>query len=220
MNVVALIPARGGSKGVPRKNLAPVAGKPLLHWTIQAAREAASVTRVVVSTDDEEIASEAESAGAEVLWRPAELAADEVSMAEVVGHAVEELGQVDVLVLLQPTSPLRSAEHVDGAVALLRDSGADGVVSIVEVPHNFEPGSLMRLSGDRLERIGDSVPRRQEKPTLYARNGPAVLALRADRIGADLYGGDLRGYVMDTASSLDIDTDHELRLAGLLLRER
>jgi CMP-N,N'-diacetyllegionaminic acid synthase len=217
MNVMALIPARGGSKGIPRKNLAPVAGRPLLRWTVDAAHQATSVTRVVVSTDDDEIAAEAESAGAEVLRRPAELAADEVSMAEVVGHAVEELGPVDVLVLLQPTSPLRTAEHVDGAVALLRESGADAVVSIVEVPHNFEPGSLMRLDGDRLERIGDSIPRRQDKPTLFARNGPAVLALRGDRIGTDLYGGDLRGYVMDRESSLDIDTDDDLRLAAFLL---
>jgi CMP-N,N'-diacetyllegionaminic acid synthase len=217
MEVVALIPARGGSKGIPRKNLALVAGKPLLHWTLEAARGASSVTRIVVSTDDDEIAAEAERSGAEVLRRPAELGADETPMADVVAHALREMGDVDVLVLLQPTSPLRRAGHVDDAVSLLRATGADGVVSVVEVPHSFEPGSLMRLDGDRLERVGDSTPRRQDKPVLYARNGPAVLALRADRIAGDLYAGDLRAYVMDAASSLDVDTEHDLRVAGLLL---
>jgi CMP-N-acetylneuraminic acid synthetase len=220
VDVLALIPARGGSKGIPRKNLVPLGGRPLLAWTIDAAQGASSVTRVVVSTDDDEIAGVAERAGTEVLRRPAALAGDETPMSDVVRHAVDELGPLDVLVLLQPTSPLRRGEHVDGAVAVLRESGADGVVSVCEVPHNFEPGSLMRLDGDRLAPLGDSPPRRQDKPTLYGRNGPAVLALRADRIGDDLYGGDLRAYVMDAESSLDVDTEDDLRVAGLLLSER
>lgn len=218
MSVVALIPARGGSKGIPRKNLAQVAGKPLLAWTIEAAIGATSVDRVVVSTDDDEIARAAEALGAEVLRRPGELSGDETLMADVARHAVEALSLDDVLVVLQPTSPLRRAEHIDDAVALLSETAADGVVSLVEVPHNFEPGSLVRLDGDRVERLGDSVPRRQAKPTLYARNGPAVLVLRAEHIGDDLYGGDLRGYVMSTRDSLDVDGPFELELADALLR--
>jgi CMP-N,N'-diacetyllegionaminic acid synthase len=218
MDVLALIPARGGSKGVPRKNLAPLAGKPLLVWAIEAARGAPSVTRVVVSTDDDEIAAEATRADTEVLRRPAELASDETPMAAVVRHAVDELAP-DVLVLLQPTSPLRRSDHVEEALALLIGSGADGVVSVVEVPHNFEPGSLLRLDGDRLVRLGESPPRRQDKPKLYARNGPAVLALRVDRIRADLYAGDLRAYVMSRRDSIDVDTCDDLRFAEVLLRE-
>src|SRR3989442_4299497 len=101
--VVALVPARGGSKGIPRKNLVPLAGKPLLQWTLDAARDAESVTRVVVSTDDDEIAEAAR--GAEVLPRPPELAADDTPMLDVIRHALGELGSCDVLVLLQPTSP-------------------------------------------------------------------------------------------------------------------
>src|SRR5437764_11026274 len=122
--MLALIPARGGSKGIPRKNLAPVAGKPLLVWTIEVARAAASVDRVVVSTDDAEIAETARSARAEVLERPVELAGDETPMAAVVRHAVEALAP-EIVVLLQPTSPLRTARHVDEAVSLL---DGDGVV--------------------------------------------------------------------------------------------
>jgi CMP-N,N'-diacetyllegionaminic acid synthase len=217
MDVVALIPARGGSKGIPRKNLVDVAGKPLLAWTVEAALASRAVTRVVVSTDDEEIAGVAEALGAEVLDRPAELAADETPMLEVVRHALGELGPTEVLALLQPTSPLRSAENVDEAVALLVDSDADAVISVVEVPHRFEPGSLMGIEAGRLVRLGDSAPRRQDKPSLYARNGPAVLALRPDRLGDDLYGGDCRPYVMAPRESLDVDDESDLELARLLL---
>src|SRR5207253_4129882 len=132
----ALVPARGGSKGIPRKNLALLAGKPLLAWTLEAARGAESVTRVVVSTDDDEIAAAARHLGAEVLRRPAELAADDVPMLPVIRNGLDTF-QCDVLVLLQPTSPLRGAEHVDGAVRLLLETGADKVVSVVEVPHRY-----------------------------------------------------------------------------------
>jgi CMP-N,N'-diacetyllegionaminic acid synthase len=218
VDVVALIPARGGSKGIPRKNLAPVAGRPLLAWTVDAALASRVVTRTVVSTEDEEIASAARSLGAEVLARPPELAADDTPMQPVIAHALEGLGAPDVLVLLQPTSPLRRAEHVDEAVELLLATGADSVVSVVEVPHRYRPGSLMALDGERLVRLADDhAGTRQEKPLVYARNGPAVLALRPDRIGTDLYGGDCRPYVMGPRESLDVDEPFDLELAELLL---
>src|ERR687888_1463258 len=178
VEVVALIPARGGSKGIPRKNLAPVVGRPLLAWTIDAALGSRTVTRTVVSTEDDEIAAAARELGAEVLARPPELAADDTPMQPVIAHAVEELGAPEVLVLLQPTSPLRRAEHVDEAVELLLGSGADSVVSVVEVPHRYRPGSLMAMDGDRLVRLADDhAATRQEKPLVYARNGPAVLVV-------------------------------------------
>lgn len=208
---LALIPARGGSKGIPRKNLAEVAGKPLIQWTIEAAQGASSIDRVVVSTDDDEIAA---AVGVEVLRRPAELAQDDTPMAAVVRHAVDELAP-DVVVLLQPTSPLRTARHIDEAVAALGD--ADAVVSVVRVPHNFEPGSLLELDGTHVRRLGASTPLRQAKPELYARNGPAVLVLRASSVGADLCAGDVVAYVMDARASLDVDTPFDLELASLLL---
>jgi CMP-N,N'-diacetyllegionaminic acid synthase len=218
VDVLALIPARGGSKGIPRKNLAPLGGRPLLAWTIDAALGSRAVTRTVVSTEDGEIAAAARELGAEVLARPLELAADDTPMQPVIAHAVEELGAPDVLVLLQPTSPLRRAEHVDEAVDLLLATGADSVVSVVEVPHRYRPGSLMAMDGDRLVRLADDhAATRQEKPLVYARNGPAVLALRTDRIGVDLYGGDCRPYVMGARESLDVDEPFDLELAGLLL---
>jgi CMP-N-acetylneuraminic acid synthetase len=213
MDVLGLIPARGGSKGIPRKNLAPVGGKPLLAWTVGAAQAASELTRLVVSTDDDEIAS---AAGIDVLRRPAELARDDTPMLDVVRHAVAELSP-DVVVLLQPTSPLRRAEHVDAAVRLLLESGADAVVSVVAVPHRYAPEALMDVVDGRVVARG-SARTRQEKAVVYARNGPAVLALRSDRLGDDLYGGDCRPYVMDERDSLDVDDSFDLELADLLLR--
>ena len=221
MEVIALIPARGGSKAIPRKNLAPLGGRPLLAWTIDAARASEAVTRTVVSTDDDEIAALARELGAEVLPRPPELAGDDTPMADVIAHALGELGPLDALVLLQPTSPLRRAEHVDAAVRLLLETGADSVVSVVEVPHRYRPGSLMALDGDRLVRLADDhAATRQEKPAVYARNGPAVLVLRGDWIGPDLYAGDCRAYVMEPRDSIDVDDPFDLELAELLLAAR
>ena len=217
MHVVALIPARGGSKGIPRKNLAPLAGKPLLHWAIDAALAADTVTRVVVSTDDDEIAAAA--GDAELLRRPAELAGDDTLMLDVIRHALEHVEPCEVLVLLQPTSPLRRPEQVDEAVRLLLESGADTVVSVVEVPHRYEPSSLMELRDGRL--VARSEPTtRQAKELLYARNGPAILAVRPSGLGDGLYGGNVIGYVMDERDSLDIDTAHDLELAEALLAQR
>jgi len=104
-------------------------------------------------------------------------------------------------------------------VALLRDSGADAVVSVVEVPHQFRPASLMRVEDGRLLALQPDAPAtRQEKPLVYARNGPAVLALRPDRLGDDLYAGDVRPYVMELRDSVDVDGPDDLRLAELLLQ--
>jgi len=216
MEVLALVPARGGSKGILRKNLVSLAGKPLLHWTLDAARAAESVTRVVVTTDDGEIAAAVRDA--EVLRRPPELAADDTPMLPVIRHALETF-PCDVLVLLQPTSPLRRARDVDAAVHQLLESGADTVVSVVPVPHRYLPESLMELHGDRLVARAEPVAR-QAQSTLYARNGPAVLALRPGRLGDSLYGGDVRAYVMEGRESLDIDTPFDLELAEALLARR
>ena len=213
MDVLGLIPARGGSKGISRKNLVQVGGKPLLAWTVETARAATELTRVVLSTDDDEIAA---TAGVEVLRRPAELAADETPMLDVVRHAVAELSP-EVVVLLQPTSPLRRAEHVDAAVRLLLESGADAVVSVVAVPHRYSPEALMDVVDGRVVARG-SARTRQEKGLVYARNGPAVLAVRSERLGHDLYGGDCRPYLMDERDSLDVDDSFDLELADLLLR--
>jgi CMP-N,N'-diacetyllegionaminic acid synthase len=218
VDVVGLIPARGGSKGMAGKNLALLGGRPLITWTLEAAEASDTLTSVVVSTDSDDIAAAARPA--EVLRRPPELAADETPMRAVIDHALTELEQPDVLVLLQPTSPLRRAEHIDAAVRLLLETDADSVVSVVEVPHRFGPESLMALDGGRLVPLDGSAARRQDKYPVYARNGPAVLALRPDRLRDDLYGGDCWAFVMRPEDSVDVDEPFDLELAEFLLTRR
>lgn len=228
MNVLGVVPARGGSKGIPQKNLTIVAGRPLLAYTADAARASRRLTRVVVSTDDEAIAEAAVGLGLEVPFlRPAALATDDTPMLPVLQHAAREVARAgsaaDVVVLLQPTSPLRRASHIDEAIELLQTTSADSVVSVVEVPHQFSPVSVMRLEGGQLRPYLDGPPvtRRQDKPRVYARNGPAVLAVRTHVLEAgSLYGGDCRPLLMAAAESLDVDGPEDLALAELMLSKR
>lgn len=224
-----MIPARGGSKGIPGKNLAPVAGKPLMAWTCQAALESDLVTDVIITTDDARIAQAAREHGVdEAITRPADLAADDTPMLPVLQHAVTEFesrrGPVDVVVLLQPTSPLRRGAHIDAAVRLLQESGADSVVSVVEVPHHLNPASLMSLESGRLSPYGGGTTavRRQDKPVLYARNGPAILVMRRQGLAASesLYAGDCRAFIMTPEESVDVDTHWDLALAAFALGQR
>jgi CMP-N,N'-diacetyllegionaminic acid synthase len=223
---LGVIPARGGSKGIAGKNLACLGGRPLIAWTISAARASRCLDRIIVSTDDETIAVIARDWGVEVPGlRPAHLAQDDTLMLPVLQHAVttvEENGAaVSVVVLLQPTSPLRTSAHIDQAVDLLLSSHADTVVSVVEVPHHFHPLSVMTLTGDQLVPWGDAptVTRRQDKPRVFGRNGPAVLAMtRATLMDqGTLYGTETRALVMRPEESLDIDTPFDLELAEWLL---
>ncbi len=224
MEILGLVPARGGSKGIPGKNLAQVGGRTLLERACAAGLASETVTRVVVSTDSEEIAEAAAAAGAEVPFlRPEELSRDETPMLEVLVHALDALGDPDGVVLLQPTSPLRRASHVDEAVRLWRETGADSVVSVVRVPHAFNPTSLLQLAHGRLEPASDAVgpSRRQDKPPLYARNGPAILVVRPAVLrGGSLYGDDSRPYEMAFEDSIDVDGPFELELADLLAARR
>jgi len=225
MTVLGIVPARGGSKGLPNKHLRPLGGQPLLARTAEAARHSRSLTRTVLSTDDPAIAAAGRALGLDVpFMRPPDLAADEAPMLPVLRHAVETLARegfrADVVVLLQPTSPFRRSEHIDTAVDLLAASGADSVVSVVEVPHQFNPVSVLTLTGGRLQPYapGPLVTRRQDKPRVYARNGPAVLAVRVAVLEqGQLYGDDCRPLVMTAADSVDIDDQHDFEYAEFLL---
>lgn len=226
MSVIGVIPARGGSKGIPRKCLVACGGKPLLAYTCAAARQSQRLERCLISTDDPEIAEFATTQGIEVPWlRPAELAQDDTPMVAVLAHALAQLQAsgvaVTALVLLQPTSPLRQAHHIDGAVDLFWQAQADTVVSVVAVPHQFNPVSVQRLEQGQLQPYLPQQPlitRRQDKPVVYARNGPAVLVVKPAVIARQqLYGDRTCGYVMDTQSSLDIDMPADLELVEALL---
>jgi CMP-N-acetylneuraminic acid synthetase len=226
MKILGLIPARGGSKGIPRKNIAPLAGRPLIAWTIDAALRAKGLGRIVVSTDDNEIADVAARAGAEVPFRrPAELSADSSEALPVIRHAVEQMDakawRADAVIYLQPTSPLRGTEPIVRAIELLRSGECDTAVSVVRVPHNMTPESLMRDTTGLLEFMASPEARRfrrQDKSQLYARNGPAVLAMtRATLERGELYGPRIKAIEMSAIESHDIDEPLDLEVAERLL---
>ena len=180
-----------------------------------------------MSTDDDEIADVSRSLGVEVRMRPAKLAQDDTPTLAVLQHVVAELAaegyRPDAVLTLQPTSPLRTARHIDEAAALFASSqpGADSLVSCVEVPHVFHPLSVMRQTAEGfLEPYLSSAPphRRQEKPTVYARNGAAIYITKTGCLAEYVFGGRLLPYPMDVESSTDIDTPDDLATAERLLK--
>lgn len=229
--MLGLIPARGGSKGIPRKNLASLAGRPLLAYTCEAALASAALDRVLLSTDDEEIAAVGRAHGVDVPFlRPAELARDDTPSVDVVLHALDWLREHEsvepkIVVLLQPTSPLRPAEHIDHSVALLRESSADAVVTVVEIPHSFHPVSALTMDEDGMltpyiAGEGTRLLRSEDKPAVWARNGPGVCASRvaAVRRNQSLYGNHTIGLPVGRLESLDVDDPDDLVLCEALLR--
>ncbi len=228
MTIMGLIPARGGSKRVPHKNLAPCGGRPLLAWTADAALGAACLDGVWLSTDDPAIAAAGRELGLSVPeLRPAALSGDAVAMLPVVQHALDHwMGEdVSAVVLLQPTSPLRVAADIEAVGDLLETSGADSVVTVTPVPHRCHPLKALRLDAEGGVRpFFDDAPAQGETATLtlapaYARNGPAVLATRAPVIAAgSLYGRDSRAHVMPADRSIDIDEPFDLWIADQILR--
>ncbi len=229
MEILGIIPARGGSKTLPRKNLYPLGGKPLIKYTFDAAKRSKYLSRIILTSDDEEIALLGRQNGIEVPFiRPADLARDDTPTLPVIQHAVDYLEKTEgyspgILVILQPTSPLRKSRHIDEAVELLINTGASSVVSVVEVPHQYNPVSLMRVKDGRLvpflEGEGTRILRKQDKPKVYARNGAAVYVVRRETLikQNSLFGRDCRPLVMSYEESVDIDSVFDLQIAEMLL---
>jgi CMP-N-acetylneuraminic acid synthetase len=226
LEILAVIPARGGSRGIHRKNLALLLGRPLLAYTCDSAKASRRLTRIVLSTEDEEIAEAGRANGVETPFlRPAALAADDTPMVDVLRHALSALPSYapGLIVLLQPTSPLRTPEDIDRSIQLIGDSGADTVVTVVEVPHQYNPNSVLRMSDGILTPWveGPLVLQRQKKPQVFARNGPAVLVTRPEVIESGrLYGDVVCGHQMSAADSVDVDGPDDLALAEFWMKRR
>lgn len=227
--MLGIVPARGGSKGIPRKNLALLDGRPLIAWTIQSALESGEFERLIVSTDDSEIAEVARREGADVPFiRPAEFARDVAPAIGVIRHALDALGpgvsgSSSSVAYLQPTSPFRTAAQLREAVELFKKQQPDTLVSVQRVPHSMVPGAQMVPLVEEglplwLESPASQVLRRQEKVVTYARNGPAILIVSARDVlwHGRLYGERVLGYEMDRLSSLDIDDALDLDMARAL----
>lgn len=225
MKTLAVIPARGGSKGLPGKNLRPLAGRPLLAWTIEAARQAGTVDRVILTSDDPAIMEAARAWGCEAPFqRPAELADDTTPTQAALHHAMEMMagqGFTHVL-LLQPTSPLRTAADIDAAGRLLEASGAPACVSVCRLDKPLEWLYTQDREGLLAPAIEarSRVSRRQDGTPVCTPNGALYLA-RWDwiRARADFFGPGVIGYPMPAERSLDIDTLDDLERAEALLAE-
>lgn len=221
--VLAVIPARGGSKRLPGKNIKLLSGKPLIAWTIEAAVNSKRVDRVVVSTDAEDIAAVARAFGAEVpCMRPADLSGDHASTDSAIFHALGSVGEVfDIVVILQPTSPLRTAEDIDNALTRLTDTGAKGVVSVCECEH--PPLWSNTLPDDNA--MGDFLrpsvlgKRSQDLPQYYRLNG-CFYAFDVEAYSlrkGTFYSDDVKAYIMPSERSVDIDTQIDFCFAEALL---
>ena len=225
---LAIIPARGGSKGIPKKNIYPVAGHPLIYYSIQAAKEAkeaGAVDKVIVSTDSEEIAAVARECGAEVPFiRPAELSSDKSKSADLVIHAVNfyrEQGEYyDDIVLLQPTSPLRRGEDIIGAVALYDRKQGTSLVSCYreESVSEYNSYHIKDDMGVALNQDHNKGKRRQDLPELYVRNGAVYITDVQYLLAFELVISDEPViYVMPAERSVNIDTQYDMELTEWLM---
>ena len=223
-SVVAVIPARGGSKGIPRKNIRLLAGKPLIGHTIEQAMQSNCVTETVVSTDDDEIASVSEAAGATVVRRPADISGDQASSESALIHAIRSLLQQgrplpDLTVFLQCTSPVRRPGDIDAAVVTLLQKGADSLLS-VSPSHRFlwtdEGGEARSINYDFRNR-----PRRQDMAPQYVENG-SIYVFRTQALldSGNRLSGKVALYPMDEEAAVDIDSMLDMKLAELILLER
>lgn len=223
-SIVALIPARGGSKGIPGKNIRLLAGKPLIVHTIEQARQSNWVTETVVSTDDDEIACISEAAGATVVRRPADISGDQASSESALIHAIHSLlhqGRPlpDLTVFLQCTSPVRRPDDIDEAVATLMQRGADSLLS-VSPSHRFlwkeEGGEVRSINYDFRNR-----PRRQDIAPQYVENG-SIYVFRTQALldSGNRLSGKVALYPMDEEAAVDIDSMVDMKLAEMILLER
>lgn len=224
--LIAIIPARAGSKRLPGKNLKPLFGKPLICWTIEEALKAENISQVIVSTECPDIARIAEEAGAEVPFlRPESLAGDKSSTMDVLNHTIAQLearGEVFTdVALLQPTSPLRGANHIDAAWRMMQERSARGVVAVTEVDHsplwcNTLPENLSMVGFLDKEAAGQ---RSQDLPSYFRINGAIYIFAKGDQLDRGFYSdADVYAYKMDKLASIDIDDIYDFKFAETLLK--
>lgn len=218
MNILGLIPARGGSKGVPRKNIKLMAGKPLIAYSVESAINSKYINQIVVSTEDPEIGKTAIDYGAEFIKRPKKFAQDESPTIDAVSHVIEYLDQKpDLIVLLQPTSPLRNSEDIDSAIDLFMGNVCQAVVSVCELDHP----KIFKIEHNFLKTILKEEQlnmRRQDLPKLYATNG-AVYVIEPEVLKE--YGTFIPPktipYFMPNERSIDIDNNFDFFLSELII---
>jgi len=229
--VLAVIPARGGSKGVPRKNIRVVGGKPLIAYTIDSALAVRErLHRLIVSTDDAEIAGVAQKYGAEVpFMRPPELGGDRIPMVPVLKHAIQTVEEMDGIkldwvLLLQPTCPFRAPEDILAALDLAAKGGCDSVISVVQVLAHH-PILMKKIENERLlpysiEEV-EGTRRQDYTPPAYMRNGCIYLSRRENLMEQNsIWGKVIRPYVMPEDRSVNVDSELDMKLVEFMLQDR
>ena len=214
---LAIIPARGGSKRLPRKNILDLCGKPLISWSIEAALKSKYISKVVVSSDDEEILNISSNFGADIIKRSYELANDTATTFDAIKHTINNLEKYDYIVLLQPTSPLRNEKHIDEAIELLEEKQADGIVSVCEMDHSPLWSNTLPEDGNMRGFLREEIlnKRSQDLEKYYRLNG-AVYICKTDKLLENksfFLKDNIFAYIMDRKSSIDIDEEIDFLFA-------
>ncbi len=212
MKIISIIPARGGSKGLPRKNILDLSGKPLIAWTIEASLKSTYITKTVVSSDDDEILSIAADFGADSIRRPDELAQDMTPSEPVIEHVlqnIENISEYDYLILLQPTSPLRDEKDIDTSLGILIEKKATSLISVKEIDNKILKAFKQDKNG-YLEGISNNIfpfLRRQDLPKVFMPNGAIyIVSIKEFQNSKKLFTNKTIPYIMNEQNSFDIDT--------------
>lgn len=218
---LAIIPARGGSKRLPRKNILELCGKPLIAWSIEAGLNCKYIDKVIVSSDDNEILEISKFFNANILKRPKKLATDTATTFDAIKHAIENVEKYDYVVLLQPTSPLREKKHIVEAIELLESKNADAVVSVCEVDHSPLWSNTLPDDGSMKGFLKDKVinKRSQDLEKFYRLNG-AIYICKIDELLKEksfMLKNNVYAYKMDKQSSIDIDEKSDFDIANYLI---
>ncbi len=226
--ILGLIPARGGSKGIPRKNIKLLNGKPLIYYSILAGKNCKAIDRLVLSTDDPEIAEIAQSYGADVPFlRPMELASDTARALGVIRHAIQFLEELDkkeypIVVYLEPTSPLRSVQDIDQAIEVFLNDTADSLASVVEVPQ-YHPILMKKIIDNRIQPFyldePEGMPRQLYAPKAYMRNGCVYIFRRSNILKNIVWGENIMPFIMPPYRSITIDDMNDWHLAEILIKK-
>ena len=219
-NFLAVIPARGGSKRLPGKNILDLCGKPIIAWSIEAGLNSSYIDKVVVSSDDDDILDTAKRFKAEIIKRPKQLASDTASSFDVVKHAIDNLESYDYVVLLQPTSPLRNYQHIDKAIEFLEEKNADSIISVCEVNHSPLWSNTLQENCSMNNFIKEEVinKRSQDLEKYYRLNGAIYICEISKFLKAREFflGENVYAFIMNREHSIDIDEKIDLEFARIL----
>lgn len=221
MTFLAIILARGGSKRLPRKNILNLAGKPMIVWSIEAGLKSKYIDKVIVSSDDNDILEIAKQFGSDIIKRPSTLASDTATSFNAIKHAIDNVERYDFIVLLQPTSPLRTAEQIDEAIELRENKKSNAIVSVCKMDHSPLWSNTLPKDGSMSSFLPDEIKnsRSQDLPNYYRLNG-AIYICQTDRLLKEesfFIKDNIFAYFMDRRSSIDIDDEVDFKVAEVLM---